>query len=164
MITIRKDFLVKPGWKEILDTCLSCKPQYIDLDHEIDESDFARLREIIAERDIMLILSYHNYEFTPSLEVLHEIALSLFKKGANVVKLACMVKDYDDNVTLLRMYGEFGPVICIGMGDKGKVSRLNALYFGEGISYAAPRHTGEVAPGQFTFEEMRNLEKALKCE
>jgi 3-dehydroquinate dehydratase-1 len=164
MVTIRKDFLVKPGWQEILEACLSCGPQYLDLDNETEEGNFTRLMGILAERNIRLILSYHNYEGTPALEELQEKARSMFEKGAEVVKLACMVNDYDDNVTLLRMYAEFGPIICIGMGEKGKVSRLNALYFGEAISYAAPSRARAVAPGQFTYEEMRTLEKALKCD
>ena len=164
MITIRKDFLIDPRWNEILETCLSLEPKYLDLDIEIEGSGFSKIMKTLAERNITLILSYHNYEFTPPLKDLKEKAGSMFDRGADVVKLACMVKDYDDNVTLLRMYAEFGPIICIGMGDKGKVSRLNALYFGERISYAAPSQAEVVAPGQFTFEEMQRLEKAIECD
>jgi 3-dehydroquinate dehydratase type I len=164
MVTIRTGFLLNPHWKEILETCLSCSPQYVDLDNEIEEPELSQQLETLGDRNIRLILSYHNYDQTPALKDLQDKANSMFEKGADVVKLACMVQDYDDNVTLLRMYAEFGPIICIGMGEKGKVSRLNALYFGEGISYAAPSQAEAVAPGQFTFEEMRTLENALRCD
>ncbi len=164
MVTIRKDFLQNPKWKEILETCISLKPDYVDIDSQLPESDFQMLMETISKTDSRLVLSYHNYDLTPSFEELREMTLSLIKRGAQVVKLACMVNDYNDNVTLLRLYGDFDNLIAIGMGEKGKVSRLNALYFGEQISYAASSIEDAAAPGQMTYQEMRNLEKALKCD
>ena len=164
MVTIRKGFFENTGWKEIFEACIFLKPDYIDIDSELPESDFQTLLKIIGNSDSRLILSYHNYDLTPSFEELKQVTLSLINRGAKVVQLACMVNDYNDNVILLRLYGEFDNIITIGMGEKGKVSRLNALYFGEQVSYAAASQEEAAAPGQMTYQEMRNLEKALKCD
>jgi 3-dehydroquinate dehydratase-1 len=164
MVTVRDAFLSQKGWKELLQACMSLGPDYVDLDSEIREHDLKALMQLAADTKIRLILSYHDYERTPSYEDLQAKAVSLFERGAHVVKLACMANNYDDNLTLLRLYAEFNHIITIGMGEKGRVSRLNALYFGEMISYAASSQAEAAAPGQFTHEEMRNLEKAMECD
>lgn len=102
------------------------------------------------------IISYHNFEETPAdIAVIHA---RLAKLDADVVKLATMATSPLDNVRMLRLVAEAKvPTVGFCMGELGMMSRLLAGRYGAPFTYAAFSRDRTLAPGQFTFDEMRDV-------
>ncbi len=99
-----------------------------------------------------LILSYHNFEFTPPTWVLREFLREGHRYGA-IPKIAVMPRSSDDVARLLwTAYQEKYPKILIAMGEIGRISRIAGFLFGSVISYASLKEA--LAPGQLSLKEM----------
>src|SRR6056297_1032336 len=74
---------------------------YIDLDMQADEDIFEALSDEIKKSKSKLIISYHNFEKTPNRSKLKEILKEMYRKGADIAKIACRVINDEDLVNLL---------------------------------------------------------------
>lgn len=135
---------------------------YIDFDIQSDKGLFEKLFNDIKERDSQLIFSYHNYEFTPEKGVLNEILREIYSMGADIAKIACKVITDDDLVNLLTLYRKPGKKIILGMGDKGMLSRVAAVYMGAEFTFAFPDGGNKTAPGQLTKSELEEIFGIMK--
>lgn len=112
-----------------------------------------------------VILSFHDFEKTPSLGQLLSVAEGAFDRGAHMVKLATMARTMDDNVTILQLVSRLWernlPVTAFCMGEKGRISRLAAPLFGSAITFASLGRGCESAPGQFTVDEIRRFREIM---
>ncbi len=134
---------------------LQCAPLSDYTDVELSSGYLVHKVKPIAKK---LIISYHNFELTPSEWILREILREAKRVGAHIVKIAVMARSYEDVARLLCV-GKEEPIdkILIAMGNYGKVSRLCGYIFGSVITYS---YIGEsVAPGQLPLEEMVKLRK-----
>lgn len=107
------------------------------------------------------IISYHNFEFTPSREELESIVNDCFSKGAEVAKIACMVNENWDAARLLSLFEMNRRLIVVGMGAKGRVTRLAAPLLGAEFTFASPEEGKETAPGQISLRRMKKIYKEL---
>ena len=101
---------------------------------------------------VTLIASNHDFEKTPSLDVLLEREALARSLGADVVKFAFRLHSAEDmmvGVELLRRAS--GPMAVMGMGPLGPVSRLLYVQHGSGLIYG---YLGgkPTAPGQWSAE------------
>ncbi len=101
------------------------KPDYID--YEVETQDFASLQKEFLKKS-KLILSYHNYEKTPSLEELQERVTSMLILKPWAVKVAVQVVMYDDLVILDALQSwlkkkNFRSIV-LGMGEKASLNRV----------------------------------------
>jgi 3-dehydroquinate dehydratase-1 len=130
------------------------------LDFELlhTESFIKEIREISSEYGVKLILSYHNFDETPStafiLKKLHE-SESL---GADLAKLAVMPNDKADVLKLLNATLEANaviniPLITMSMGGYGSLSRMIGSIFGSAVTFAKGDNSS--APGQIPIEELK---------
>ncbi|MFZ3158822.1 MAG: type I 3-dehydroquinate dehydratase, partial [Rhodoferax sp.] len=81
-----------------------CESKSIDLiDYEManDAANINRVRTAAKANGIKLVLSFHNFSYTPGLETLSGKFLSAEQWGADVAKVAVMPRDLDDVLTLL---------------------------------------------------------------
>ncbi len=121
-------------------------------------------------RETKLILSFHDYEVTPSLEALSKIYRQAVDAGADIVKIITTANSSEDVTRVLDLYrvqreGKLGkkvPLIAYAMGDEGKYSRLAALMSGAPFMYCALKEKYKVAQGMFTVDEFLDLPKMEK--
>ncbi len=124
-------------------------------------ADYVDLEEDIASQiprfgKTKRIVSYHNFRKTPTdLRELHDRMVNL---DPDIIKLATMANDPHDNVRMLEMMQQSEiPTVGMCMGDIGMPSRILAAKFGAPYTYATFHHERTLAPGQLSFDQMREI-------
>ena len=132
----------------VLRTAIADGADYVDL--EMDIAD-----QVPRYKNTQRIVSYHNFEETPSnIEEIHHKMTSL---DPDIIKIATMANNPMDNIAALRLCRDSEiPTIAFCMGEMGVTSRLLCGKFGAPFTYATFSSERKMAPGQLTFEEMRD--------
>ena len=137
-----------------------CSSKSIDLiDYEManEPANIARVCNTAKANNIKLVLSFHNFSYTPSLEALVGKFLTADQLGADVAKVAVMPRDLDDVLTLLAATREASkklriPLISMSMGPLGALTRVIGGVFGSSLSFAVGAAAS--APGQVPIEDL----------
>jgi 3-dehydroquinate dehydratase-1 len=110
--------------------------------------------EILAcSKGKTILVSEHNFEKTPSDDVLHSMVDKAMLQGADIVKIAVMARSTADVTRLLRFTEDCKvPLVTIAMGPLGRVSRVIAPLFGSLFTYGFIHRP--VAPGQLSVEKL----------
>ncbi|MDO8320957.1 type I 3-dehydroquinate dehydratase [Rhodoferax sp.] len=145
-----------------------CESKSIDLiDYEManDAGNIVRVRTAAKANNIKLVLSFHNFSFTPGLETLASKFLTADQLGADVAKVAVMPRDLDDVLTLLTATREASkklriPLISMSMGPYGAMTRLFGWTFGSALTFAVGASSS--APGQVPIEDLNTVLAILK--
>ena len=147
----------EPQAPELLELAIRSGAKYADLEMEAPAAVGRRIREACREYGSVLIRSYHNYEDTPSLETLQALVERARTFGGEVVKIVTTATSEVDNATVAALYqdAEPGTLVAFCMGEAGKASRLDALRYGAPFTYACLSKEDATAPGQWTWEEMK---------
>lgn len=120
-------------------------------------------RLLLRGKKTKVILSFHDYQMTPSLEELAKVYRSAVEAGADIVKIVTTAYTTEDALRVLDLYrllreGRMGtskvPLIAFAMGDSGRFSRLEAVSLGSPFIYCALRRKYVLAPGMFTVDEI----------
>lgn len=108
------------------------------------------------------IISWHNFEGTPSRPVLEEKLSSALKYGSTA-KIVTTAESLADNITVLSLYNKRwgGELIAFCMGEHGKISRILALKLGSPLMYGCLEGAA-VAPGQIPISELRGFYELLE--
>jgi 3-dehydroquinate dehydratase-1 len=130
------------------------------IDIEISAAIRDRVIALARQHGRTVIASHHDFDGTPSNDVLVGLIDEAKRAGADVAKIAVTVPDLsvlDRVLGLLRAERDKG-LILIGMGASGVASRVFFPLFGSLLTYA---FAGEsVAPGQLSLEDlMSELER-----
>ncbi len=126
--------------------------------------DFVDLEEDIAASvprygKTKRIVSLHNFEGTP--DNLEEIHARLAALDADIVKIATMANSFDDSIRMLELLkGTKIPTIALCMGELGTMTRILSLSCGAPFTYTTLTTERKIAPGQITFEAMKNVYRA----
>jgi 3-phosphoshikimate 1-carboxyvinyltransferase len=142
---------------QILERAIKAGAKYVDLEMEAPAAVGRRIREACREYGTVLIRSYHNFDGTPSREVLLSILERARSFGGEVVKIVTTASEEADNAVVASLYKEAEPgtLVAFAMGEAGRPSRLNALKLGAPFTYACLSPEEAAAPGQWTVEEMQ---------
>ncbi len=133
------------------------------VDVEIDAPDWLveRVKSLVEGTDVKLLISYHNYTLTPSLEELSEVVEKCLSMGAHIVKVATTATDAQDAITLGKLYRRYpqlaGRLVAFAMGREGVCTRRLSLIEGAPFTFVAPDGGAATAPGQMTHSELKNL-------
>jgi len=146
----------------LLKSCIDLGAQIIDLEIEADEDYQQELISYAKEKNCEVIISWHNFEKTPGKKDLESIIKDCFSKGADIAKIATLVNNEADNARLLSLYSMEGRKVVLGMGKKGKITRLAATHLGAEFTFASTGSGNETAPGQITIEEFSALNKIIE--
>lgn len=138
--------------------------QYVDVEIESEARFLHKIREHTEEKGVKLIISYHNYEKTPSTEELEEIIKKARLMGADIVKLATMAIYPEDNARMLGLYSKHKDIIAFCMGKEGLISRIAAPLLGADFTFAAQDDSVATAPGQITFDKMQKIYELMSVE
>ena len=141
----------------LLKSAIDAGAGYVDIEFEAEELYREELTNYAHEKGKKVILSYHNFEMTPSAEELQEIILKSRSMGCDIVKIATMANSGRDNSVVLSLYKDFDNIIAFCMGKKGMISRVAAPLLGAEFTFAALSSRNATAPGQFTREELLDI-------
>ena len=135
---------------------------YLDVEIESEESFLDEIRKITGHYSTELIISYHNYELTPSMEVLESLLRDCYIEEANVAKIACRVYSSADAARLLSLYNISGRKVILGMGKAGKITRVAASLLGAEFTFASSGEGDATAEGQLSYDEMNEIIKKIQ--
>jgi 3-dehydroquinate dehydratase type I len=146
---------------QLLAAAVNAGAAYLDLDLGGDVELRRTLGPRARRKGCRIILSHHDFERTPERRSLVRIIGRGFRAGADIVKIACRSGGPADNARLLGLLDHPGPLLVIGMGEKGRITRLLGPLLGSLFTYAAWTRGQETAPGQWTVEELRRRLEVL---
>jgi len=154
----------------LLSKAIILRADFVDIELSTDETFTKKLLEDIKKYgdQTKLIVSHHDFNGTPSESKLQNIFNECVDRGAHIVKIATFANSAEDNLKILKLISYAKKtnqkIITLCMGEKGKISRVMAPYFGSYLSFASLEKGAESAPGQLTIGEMREIFRILKDE
>ena len=157
--------IADPNAERKLRVAIEAGAKYVDLEMEAPPWMGRSIRQACRQWGTVLIRSYHDFKGTPPFGSL----LSTLEKARNfggvIVKIATTALSKADVDNVLRLYQEAEPgtLVAFCMGDEGRGSRLEALRLGAPFTYACLTAEESVAPGQWTFDEMREAVYGAEC-
>lgn len=131
---------------------------YIDI--ELSSPHVIRVVENIKVGGCKALISYHNFDETPSLNKLKEIFEKEVKLGADVCKIVTTAKSFQDNITIFRLIMDTcrnAPIVSFCMGEAGVLSRILSPFFGGMFTYASLGEGLESARGQIDLESLESF-------
>jgi len=109
------------------------------------------------------VLSYHNFDETP--EDLSDRLEELQEKDVDYIKIATRCTDLNDALRLMDLRpGGTKPIIVLGMGEFGLITRLLYRKTHSYMTFGAANPTRPAAPGQPSVEELRSLYRIQKVD
>jgi 3-dehydroquinate dehydratase I len=138
---------------------------FIDFEMGNDPEHVRRVRESTRANETRLILSYHNFGYTPGVDFLVQRFLEAERLGADVAKVAVMPRNRMDVLNLLAATAEADtkgriPLISMSMGPMGAVTRMIGGVFGSSLSFAVGAAAS--APGQIPIEDLHTVFEILQ--
>jgi 3-dehydroquinate dehydratase type I len=142
---------------------LSRKQVLVDLDISSQVEDITRLQ---SERlALKTILSYHNYQLTPSDTELRSITERIAGWGAHITKISTFCSIQRDALRLLSLLIDLREAgrrcIVLGMGKHGVITRVFGAQWGNEISFAPIDINQRSAPGQIALDKLDSIMQAL---
>lgn len=130
---------------------------YVDVELAVHERA-AGIRALTAKLgETRLILSMHDWNGRPP-DLLRRVSRMQAVHAAAVIKVAYRARSVRDNIELLDLLRGAGkPMIALGMGEFGVMSRVLAGKFGAFLTFASLRPAAATAPGQPTVRELLDL-------
>lgn len=108
----------------------------------------------VRDVDTSLILSIHDLSGRPA-DLSRRLLKACEQPAASVIKVAFRARSLHDALELLDLPANLGrPVIALGMGEFGVITRLLAGKFGGLLTFATLRPSSATAPGQPTLKDL----------
>ncbi len=132
------------------------------VDVEYNAKNVDNIISFIKKRATCL-LSFHDFEKTPSLEILKQTVQMELKAGADICKVVTFAQSFEDNLTVLKLITEFPGkrIVAFAMGPQGMASRVLAPLAGAYFTYGSVEKGKESAPGQIPVVDMLSLYNIL---
>lgn len=132
------------------------------IDIELRTKNLKKVKPII-KKGAELLLSFHDLEKTPSLDMMREVVQRQLATGADICKMVTTAQSFDDNFTVLQLIAEFPEtrIVSFAMGPLGFASRVLCPLAGGDFTYASIEQGKESAPGQITVRELRQLYEVM---
>lgn len=137
----------------------------VDIELISGKNNIKEIKEAADKHNVRLILSYHNFYETPSVEFILDKIRQQILSGACIAKIAVMSKTEEDVLNLLsatlkaRREMSDIPLITMSMGSLGVISRIAGGIFGSDLTFGSGEKTS--APGQIPVGELRANMKVL---
>ncbi len=133
----------------LLRTAIVSGVDYVDLEDDIANS-------IPRYGKTKRIISHHDFNGTP--DHIEEIWAEIAEMKPDIIKLVTLANSPSDCVRVLRLVENARiPTIAFCMGEFGVWSRVVCAKLGAPFTYAAFSPDREVAPGQLSFQEMKDV-------
>lgn len=137
----------------------------VDYEMDNDALSLARVRDLVHDKGLPLVLSFHDFQRTPSAEQLAARFSQAYEAHADVAKVAVMPQSMDDVHRLLGATLDASkrlpiPVISMAMGALGAVTRVCGGVYGSALTFAVGAAAS--APGQMPIEDVQSALAILK--
>jgi 3-dehydroquinate dehydratase I len=148
------DTVLRSGLIDLVDVELCNGPQFLE-----------PIIETAHAHAVRVILSFHDFQATPSNETLLGRISAMIQQGADIAKVACMPREPGDVLRLLqvtltsRQMFPAVPLCTMSMGSMGSLSRVAGFLYGSDMAFAVGQETS--APGQIPLMEARAMTEAL---
>ncbi|MFW6366286.1 MAG: type I 3-dehydroquinate dehydratase [Spirochaetota bacterium] len=142
---------------EILNAAIDAGAACIDI--EVENSDAFKQAVIprAKEKGVQVIVSYHNYENTPQCRELEEVIRWCRDSGADIIKISCAVHTRQEAARILSLYQYDFPIVALGMGEFGRITRVASVLLGAPFTYVSPEEGRGTAPGQIGRARMQEI-------
>ncbi len=157
IITNRLGDTINEQGAAFLKNIIDLGANYIDVEFEENNEYLTDLISFTKLTNCKVILSYHNFEHTPSNKELQNIIDLAKNQKADFVKIATEVTTQKDVLRILSLYENNDKLIAFGMGEVGRISRVASLYMGAEFTYVSVDEDNKTASGQLTVDEMNTL-------
>ncbi len=137
---------------------------FIDVEY-FDVDDMDREIRVLQKMGAHVITSHHDFEETPSGEVIAMLLEQMAQSGTDIVKLAVMPHTTEDVLCLLEETNAFHkkypnqPLITMSMGKLGVISRISGETFGSCVTFGAGQNAS--APGQVPMKDLQHILDAI---
>lgn len=136
---------------------------FLDLDFltQHEELEFIRKNNTKAK----LILSYHNYKETPSLDYLENLINKMRRYHPDIFKISTFCQRKEDSLNLLNLLLKLRKqrlkYIVLGMGELGLINRIFGAIWGNEISFTPQDLKERSAEGQMTKKQLQFILKGI---
>ena len=135
----------------------------VDIELSAGEKERTELISTAKKQGKTVIVSFHDFSKTPSIQEMEKIIEEAFRAGADIAKLAVMPGSMQDILDLLQLTLNARearrPVCTIAMGKLGKHTRVIAPLYGSVLSYSSVESSA--APGQLQANEVKKMMELL---
>lgn len=143
--------------KKTLIDAINAGASYVDIEVENNDAFKNEIIEAARLKNCRTIVSYHDYTKTPVIRELEQIMRWCLESDCDLIKIACHVDSNEGCSRLLSLYSYGKPIISIGMGHEGKITRIAATLLGAPFTYASIDENKKTAPGQFDSEKLKTI-------
>ena len=126
--------------KRFLLAAIEAGAEYVDIEIQSNSAFRKEIMEKAKRKACKVIISFHDFHKTPEEPELNEIAALCFSEGADIAKIACRVNSERDNLRLLGLLNNYdfqGRTVVIGMGNKGRITRVTAPLLGSPFTFTS---------------------------
>jgi 3-dehydroquinate dehydratase-1/3-dehydroquinate dehydratase/shikimate dehydrogenase len=138
---------------------------YIDFELRADTEHRQHILAAMQAGASQLILSWHDFEGTPSAQHLEEIFGQMLASGAHAGKIVTTAQGPEDVLRVLALHQHAAqaafPLSSFCMGEAGRISRLATMYLGGFMTYTCLHAVQATAPGQLSLSQLRDLIQIL---
>ncbi|MFZ2411305.1 MAG: type I 3-dehydroquinate dehydratase, partial [Candidatus Methanoperedens sp.] len=152
------------AWERSEDERIKTLSSLIPLADAVDIELCAEDRDAVVKKaksaGKTVIISTHDFQKTPELDVMTGIIGESFEAGADIAKLAVMPQSFEDVLRLFEATLHSKEAVCtIAMGSFGRHSRVIAPIYGSVMTYGYVDIS--TAPGQLRVDELKSVLKLL---
>ena len=153
-----KEVILTSRKKEIILKALNLGFDFIDIDLSLIK-DFNLPKKIKSN----IIISFHDFKKTPDVNKLEEILNKIREFKQEIIKIATMVNNKQDVSNLFKLLLNKKvdeKIIIVGMGKKGRVTRIFGPLFGSFLTFAKTKY-GLSEQGQIDITKLKNIYKLI---
>jgi len=144
---------------QVLDAAVEAGAEAVDV--EIESAEAAEEKLAMFRGRARLVLSYHNFEGTPRLEL---VVRRMKRIPADAYKIVTTARKPSDNYRVLslpKLHPRL-PLVVLAMGEMGFPTRVLSDAFGGLYTYAAPMAAEGTAAGQVCARQLRHVYRVDK--
>lgn len=152
----KKEAILTCRTKKIFLEVLDLGFEYVDIDLDVIEEEQISFSKKLKTK---IILSFHDFDKTPPEWFLRKLIWRMENYNPDIIKIASFVKEDYDNLKLFRLMlnkKSEEKRIIIGMGEKGKITRILGPTLGNYLTYASTDY-GQSALGQINIEKLKQI-------
>lgn len=139
--------------------------QLLDIEMFRDQAAVAKLTKLAHQKKVLVVMSNHDFDKTPSEQEIVSRLLKQDQMGADILKIAVMPKSKQDVFTLMNATLKVSeqskkPLLTMSMGRLGTISRIATANMGGSLSFGM---IGEAsAPGQIDVTALKQFLKTVQ--
>ncbi len=137
---------------------------YVSVELKTEARFRDRLLTEAGQKGVKVVMAFHDFKSTPPRHEIVELIEKMEEACADIAKVAFAVKEPSEALDILKAQVTADvkiPVIALGMGEVGRVTRVVGPMLGGYLTFAAPSRDRRAVAGQYTLEEMKAVKELL---